>query len=110
MRIPEEIKAQENQVCKLKKALYGLKQSARCWFQRFDEVLKSCSFVSSSVNPCLYFLDRGHINNNIYVILYVDDLLIVTYSTNTMKNFKEYLKKKFSMKDMGIKIFFGYKY
>lgn len=108
MKIPEGIEAPENHVCKLNKALYGLKQSARCWFQRFDEVLKNRGFVNSSVDRCLYILDKNDVIRNIYVILYVDDLLIVTFDEITLTNFKQYLMKQFSMKDLKeIKFFLG---
>lgn len=44
----------------------------------------------------------------IYVLLYVDDILIITADENTMINFKQYLMKKFSMVDMKeIKFFLG---
>lgn len=110
MRIPEGIEAKENHVCKLNKAIYGLKQSARCWFQRFDQVLKQRGFTNSSVDRCLYILDRNHITKNIYVILYVDDLLVVTFDEGILTNFKKYLMKQFSMKDMNeIKFFLGIK-
>lgn len=108
MRVPEGVKASSNQVCKLHKALYGLKQSARCWFKRFDEVLKRLEFNSSSVDPCLYFLDKGHVHKNIYVILYVDDIVLVTANENTMKGFKAYLSNEFRMVDLQeIKLFLG---
>lgn len=108
MKIPEGIEAPENYVCRLNKALYGLKQSARCWFQRFDEVLRKHCFVNSPADRCLYFLDKGHITRNIYLILYVDDLIIVTYDEITMRNFKLYLMKQFSMKDLNeINLFLG---
>lgn len=48
--IPDGIEADKDHVCKLNKAIYGLKQSARCWFQRFDQVLVSHGFKNSSVD------------------------------------------------------------
>lgn len=108
MRIPEGIKSPENHVCKLNKAIYGLKQSARCWFEKFDLTLKELGFQSSSVDRCLYFKDNNNICRNIYVVLYVDDILIFTYDINIMTNFKNYLKNKFAMTDMNqVKLFLG---
>lgn len=108
MRIPEGIVQSKNKVCKLNKAIYGLKQSARCWFTRFDEVLKRHGFINSSSDRCLYILDRGDIRKNIYVILYVDDTLLMTFDLLTMIKFKKYLKEQFSMVDMNeAKLFLG---
>lgn len=108
MEVPEGISAQKNQVCKLQKAIYGLKQSARCWFEKFDLVLKGINFKNSEVDRCLYFLDKGNIEENIYIILYVDDVVIITGNINTIKGLKIYLKQQFEMSDLNeINIFLG---
>lgn len=108
MMIPEGVKAKENHVCKLNKALYGLKQAARCWFQHFDTLIKELGFESSSVDRCLYILDKGNISENIYLLLYVDDIIIVTYKIDILNKFKHYLQKQFSMTDLEeIKMFLG---
>ena len=110
MSVPEGIKIDKNKnvVCKLNKSLYGLKQSANCWFQRFDKVLKHHNFKSTAGDRCLYFLDKGHITENINLILYVDDLIIVTGNMDTMSSFKNYLMKQFQMVGLkDIKYFLG---
>lgn len=108
MQVPPGVTAPKGYVCKLNKALYGLKQSARCWYEQFDQVLRGINFKSSPVDPCLYMINKGHISKNIYVILYVDDLMITTHDQLTMTNFKNYLMKRFSMVDLGdIKLFLG---
>ena len=48
----------------------------------------------------MYILYRGNINDNIYVILYVDDLVIVTGKTNMMDKFKRQLMNELSIKDL----------
>lgn len=40
------------------------------------------------MDRCLYFLEKGHIHENIYVILHIDDLVIITGKMSTMSNFK----------------------
>ena len=110
MKVPEGIINKNNQVCKLNKALYGLKQAARCWFETFEETLKKKGFKNSAVDRCIYILDRGHISKNIYVLLYVDDLVVVTADPETMRNFKLYLMNQFKMVDLKeIKLFLGIK-
>lgn len=108
MKVPEGVASTSNQVCRLNKSLYGLKQSARCWFQMFEEALKEKGFKNSLVDRCIYILDRGHFSKNIYVVLYVDDLVIVTANIETMESFKKYLMHKFQMVDLKeIKLFLG---
>lgn len=110
MKVPEGIKNEGNQVCKLNKALYGLKQAARCWFEEFEKALIEKGFKNSPVDRCIYILDRGDISKNIYVILYVDDLVIVTENSETMNSFKNYMMNKFLMVDLKeIKLFLGIK-
>lgn len=110
MKIPEGVKSNPNKVCKLNKALYGLKQSARCWFQVFEKALKEKGFKNSSVDRCIYILDGKNISENIYVVLYVDDIVIATAKNETMQSFKNYLANKFHMVDLKeIKLFLGIK-
>ena len=110
MKVPEGVKSEPNQVCKLQKALYGLKQAARCWFELFEKALKDKGFQNSSVDRCIYILNRGNISKNIYVVLYVDDLVIATANIETMSSFKSYLANKFCMVDLhSIKLFLGIK-
>ena len=47
------------------------------------------NFKSSSL--CLYFLYLGHVHKKVYIILYVDDLVIITDNMSTMSNFKKYI-------------------
>lgn len=109
MKIPEGIPIlDDNLVCKLNKSLYGLKQSARCWFQTFEQALIKMGFRYSSADRCIYFLDNGNVMKNIYVVLYVDDLVISTADINTMNSFKGYLMNVFKMVDLKeIKCFLG---
>lgn len=89
MRAPEGMPNEENMVCKLNKSLYGLKQAARCWFIELDKVLREMDFVESPVDRCIYTL-RGHsIQKNVYIILYVNDLVIITGDNNKMTKIKE---------------------
>ena len=71
-------------MCKLNKSIYGLKQSSRCCYERFDSIIKEKGFKNSLADNCLYYLDKSEINKNIYLLLYVDNIIIVTYEQDTM--------------------------
>ena len=57
-------------------------------------------FQRSSYDSCLYFKETKN-SEVIYLILYVDDMLIAGPSINSIQAVKEVLKSKFDMKDLG---------
>lgn len=98
MNLPEGHKM-GNKVCKLNKTLYGLKQSPHCWNSRFDQFMKDIFFKSSEYDPCLYLKVQNHIK--VYILLYVDDLIIVSNSQKEINGIKLKLSEEFEMKDLG---------
>jgi hypothetical protein len=89
----------ENYVCKLKRSLYGLKQSPRQWYKRFDSFMLSHGFKRSKYDSCVYI---KHVNGSpIYLLLYVDDMLIVAKSRREITTLKKLLSSEFEMKDLG---------
>lgn len=93
-------KGEEGKVCRLKKSLYGLKQSPRKWNLRFDMFIKIAGFKRCAKDPCVY-LKEGKSGDNVYLLLYVDDMLIATKSKKESSKLKESLKSEFEMKDLG---------
>jgi hypothetical protein len=85
-------------VCKLKKSLYGLKKSPRMCCQKFDTYILGLGFVRSRDDHCLYSKQVG--NHFIYVVLYVDDMLLVGNNMDVIKEVKSQLSSKFDMKDL----------
>uniref|UniRef100_A0A6N2M1J8 Glycoside hydrolase family 19 catalytic domain-containing protein n=1 Tax=Salix viminalis TaxID=40686 RepID=A0A6N2M1J8_SALVM len=93
-------------VCKLRKTLYGLKQAPKCWFAKLSSALKKYSFRQSYSDYSLFTLRRGA--NQLSVLIYVDDLIIIGIHADDIKTFKEYLSACFHMKDLGyLKYFLG---
>lgn len=93
-------------VCKLKKSLYGLKQSGRNWYELLNDHLEQNNFERNQSDHCVY---RKQIENEtIIVIIWVDDLIIAASSEDLLNSFKEIMKSKFNMKDLGkISYFLG---
>lgn len=83
----------------LKKALYGLKQSPRQWNKQFDLLMHSFKFQGSTYDHCLYFKYNNHVP--IFLVFYVDDMLISNPSINLIKNLQYNLCKNFKMKYLG---------
>ena len=77
MQLPEGDVAsgKEDLVCLLKKYLYGLKQSPKQWYLRFDNFMITHAFNKCSYDCCVYFKEISG-RGMIYLMLYVDDMLI----------------------------------
>ena len=93
-------KGQEGKVCKLVKSLYGLKQAPHQWNKCFDQFMIKNGFVKSEFDLCVYMKklkDGGYV----YLLLYVDDMLLVAREMTEITKVKEMLAKEFDMKDLG---------
>ena len=88
-----------NRVCKLKKSIYGLKQASRSWNLCFDEKIKEFGFSKSVDEPCVYVRASG--SAVVFLVLYVDDILLIGKDIPTLQSVKTWLGKCFSMKDLG---------
>ncbi|GJS79710.1 retrotransposon protein, putative, ty1-copia subclass [Tanacetum coccineum] len=89
-----------NKVCLLKKSLYGLKQSLRQWYKRFDVYMFINGFSRNSYDNCIYFKEFAP-GMYIYILLYIDDMLIACKSKSEIEYTKGMLQKEFDMKELG---------
>jgi hypothetical protein len=94
----------EHLVCKLHKSLHGLKQSPRAWNQKLDVFLESIEFVRSDANFSVYVTQVGDVK--FFIVMYVDDLILVCNNKDKILQVKEELSRKFKMKDLGDLHFF----
>ncbi|KAJ9564428.1 hypothetical protein OSB04_000394 [Centaurea solstitialis] len=86
-------------VCKLEKAIYGLKQASRSWNLCFHEKVKEFGFSRSEDESCVYIKVSGSVV--VFLVLYVDDILLIGNDVPTLQSVKEWLGKCFAMKDLG---------
>ncbi|KAL9232273.1 hypothetical protein vseg_007401 [Gypsophila vaccaria] len=86
-------------VCKLKRSIYGLKQASRSWNHRFDEVIKQNGFTRSVEEPYLYIKSSGR--KIVFLVLYVDDILLIGNDVPMLTSVKGWLKNHFQLKDLG---------
>ena len=86
-------------VCKLQKSIYGLKQASRSWNIRFDEVVKGFGFIKNEEEACVYKKVSG--SSIVFLILYVDAILLIGNNIPMLESVKTSLKNSFSMKDLG---------
>ena len=79
--------------------MYGLKQAPRSWNLRFNEIIKAFGFVQNVEETCIYKKMSG--SSVAFLVLYVDDILLIGDAVKLLNNVKEYLNNNFSMKDLG---------
>ena len=84
---------------KLNKCLYGLKQSGREWHSVISQFFIDNGFKQLKSDPCVYLLNQEV--SIIILLVWVDDIIICSSSSELMTNIKESLKTKFKMKDLG---------
>ncbi|WVZ68985.1 hypothetical protein U9M48_017854 [Paspalum notatum var. saurae] len=94
-----EDKNKPNYVCKLDKALYGLKQAPRAWCSRLSTRLQELGFVPSKADTSLFFYSKGGLQ--IFLLVYVDDIIVVSSSTDATAALLKNLEKDFALKDLG---------
>ena len=83
-------------ICRLIKALYELKQSFRMWYKVIKDFFKSLNFeLINSDNSVFVSKDK-----KIYIVMYVNDLLIVDENMNYINEIKSKLSGRFKMHDL----------
>jgi hypothetical protein len=89
----------EHFVCKLRKSLYGLKQASRAWYQKIDATFLDLGFERSVADHSLNFAQKGpHV---MLVLVYVDDLIILSSNMESMDALKSKLEAEYEMTDLG---------
>ena len=83
----------------MKRSIYGLKQASRSWNIKFDQAIKSFDFKQNLDKPCVY---KRHQDKVImFLVLYVDDILLIGNDVGVMPSVKVWLSSQFDIKDLG---------
>ncbi|CAI7740474.1 unnamed protein product [Closterium sp. NIES-54] len=99
MAQPEGFDDGSGRVIRLKKALYGLKQAPRQWYLKLRGVLEEIGFTPSSADHSLFMLGEGEQRS--FMVVYVDDILIFSPSSDLVKEVMLKLQDKFKCKALG---------
>ncbi|KAM2342887.1 hypothetical protein ACFX1X_015231 [Malus domestica] len=92
-------KSEKTKVCKLQRSIYGLKQASRSWNIHFDTEIKTFGFTQNEDDNCVYQKVVGEAV--VFLVLYVDDILLFGNDTAILSSVKVWLSKTFHMKDLG---------
>jgi hypothetical protein len=86
-------------VCRLHKSLYGLKQAPRVWYSRFATYLTTLGFIEAKSDTSLFIFRHGL--DTVYLLLYVDDIILTASSTELLHHTISTLQREFAMKNLG---------
>jgi hypothetical protein len=75
-----------------------LKQVPQAWYSWFIMYITSLRFVEAMFDTSLFIF--GHDTYMIYLLLYVDDIVLTTSSASLLQYTISALKRKFTMKDL----------
>jgi hypothetical protein len=74
-------------VMRLLKSIYGLKQASREWYKLFHRTLSSLGLKRVTSDTSLYTMNH-QVHGICIVLVYVDDILIVSYSLKWIESAK----------------------
>jgi hypothetical protein len=93
------VKGKDQMGCRLKKSIYGLKQALRQWYLKFDRTIRNSEFKENIEDNYVYAKFKN--GKFIFLILYVDDILLASSDVSLLLETKGFLSSKFDMKDLG---------
>ena len=73
--------------------------SIQVWNIRFDQVVKTYGFDQNINEPCVYKKVQDKVV--VFLILYVDDILLIGNDVGVIYTIKKWLATQFEMKDLG---------
>ena len=82
-----------DKIRKLQRSIYGLLQASRSWNIRFDAVIRAYGFIQTYDEARIYKKVSG--NSIAFLILYVNDILLIGNDIEFLDSIKGYLNKKF---------------
>jgi Reverse transcriptase (RNA-dependent DNA polymerase) len=91
MSLPRENSLANGTVCKLKRSIYGLRQAPRAWNKRLTDDLKLPGFqpLINAESVFSSIVDESVV----YLIIYVDDILVIAALESALTRVKYILTK-----------------
>jgi hypothetical protein len=90
----------ERVIWKLERSLYGLKQASRAWYEKVKEEFRKLGFLRCDSDHAV-FVYHGKGKIFCIIVLYIDDLMILSNNLKLLSLKKAQLMKALKMKDLG---------
>jgi reverse transcriptase-like protein len=87
----------DGMVLKLTKAVYGMKQGSRVWYKDIRETLRQMGYKHTKADHTVF--TRADLSMST-IMLYVDDITMVSKDLQKINKDKEVLKRKYEMMDL----------
>jgi hypothetical protein len=87
--------------CRLKKTLYGLKQAPKQWYLVLSKQLAALGFTPSDNDPALWIKEATKTTPAVYILLWVDDLLMACANLQYLEATKKAILAAFKGRDLG---------
>ena len=81
------------------KSIYVLKQASHLWNKHFDQAIETHDFDQNRDEVCVY--KKMQEIMVVFLVLYVDDILLIENDVRLLSSFKIWLSTQFQMKDLG---------
>ncbi|TFY76618.1 hypothetical protein EWM64_g7394 [Hericium alpestre] len=91
----------EGKVWKLIKSVYGLKQAGRVWYLRIKSEFEKLGYTRIDSDHSFFTKWACEDSTILYAAIYVDDIILISNSMDTLLKAKEALKCLFNMSDLG---------
>ena len=82
--------AKSSLVCRLCRSLYGLKQSPQAWFGRFSFMVQEFGMTQSTLDHSVFYHHTSS-GQCIYLIIYVNDIVITCSDQDGIRKLKQHL-------------------
>nr|GEX90778.1 retrovirus-related Pol polyprotein from transposon TNT 1-94 [Tanacetum cinerariifolium] len=82
-------------VYRLRKALYGLKQAPRAWYDKLSKFLTLKDFTKGTIDPTLFMI--RYVDDILLVQIYVDDIILGSTNPKYTKRFEKLMHNRFEM-------------
>jgi hypothetical protein len=92
------LKEKNTWLANLRNQYIDLNKFPRQWYLKFNDTITSFIFKGNIVDQCIYL--KVSESEFIFLILYIDDILLSSSDLGLLHETKKFLSKNFEMKDM----------